>query len=501
MLKRKSNYIILLRIITLIIFISFSVFVPLTGCTLLKQTDSEDVSNQTGAGESTEETKEQDLPETTSQDTESSEQAAEIAEQEKIISDFDKLIEKNAMPDELIKYIDENLSKTAAPTMAVLLEKLEHVQKAYKEVATQYLFEGDGQQKLLEAFDSEEVLVEDNIDKITDENFKSDILKIINGGYRFINLEGLYYPIIDFEYLKKYSDYIDKEYNDYINIRAEESNKVYARDAALILSWDELAARMINAEKYLTLYGKETPRKIEVGNLLLLYFASYLYGQNNTPTRDSTTNTVLEEVIESYTNTISKNPDSETVKIIEGYLAELESNDYLFNDDIFDSISKHINELIKTYELDSTYMISEQLKYLSYPSENTAKGYIQLIDGKYTETYEDDSETVLSIKLTEFIAIGDLDGNGINDGAAILMEEPGGSGTFYYLHAINNGGFYIYSIASTFLSDRVKIEDIKIEDGKIYIDMVVHKEDDPMCCPTEEVTKIFELKDSYLEEL
>ena len=487
------------------IFLLVSVLIPLAGCKALAVTETGNTAaEQTKPVENTEEIEEENMAETTEADTESSGQAAEITEQEKIIAGFNKLFEENAMPDELIKYIDDNLSNTMPSTMTVLLDKLEHVQKAYIEIATQYLFEGDGQQKLINAFENEDEFTKDNIDKITDENLKSDILKILDGGYRFINLEGCYYPIIDFEYLKKYSGYIDKEYSDYINIRAEESNEVYARDAGLMISWDELAARMINAEKYISAYKNETHRRIETGNLMLLYFASYLYGQNNTPTRDWTTNTVFEEVIQSYNKTISDNIESEAAKIIKNYLEELKNTNYTFTDEIYDIIAGYINELIKIYELDSPYMISEQMKYLNFPSANSVNGYIQLTDGKYTEEInkQDGFKTELSITLSDFIATGDLDANGINDGAAVLIEKIGETDTFYYLHAIYNGGFYIYSIANAFLGDiMVKVGDIKIEDGKIYVDMSAYKESDPKCCPVEKVTKIFVLKDSYLEEV
>ena len=40
------------------------------------------------------------------------------------------------------------------------------------------------------------------------------------------------------------------------------------------------------------------------------------------------------------------------------------------------------------------------------------------------------------------------------------------------------------NIALTDLGDRVKINSLSIQAGKIIIDMVVHGPNDPACCPT-----------------
>ena len=483
------------RALYLIVFIILVLSVILSSCFQTPQTQtSEKIPGESpaeGTGSGVSEPEKQTSPE---EITGSTTTTTEKIDQEEIIRAFSTLVENNAMPDELIKYIDANLGNADAITMKALLEKLEYAQKKYEEIAMQYLFEGDGQQKLQEAFKSEEELIIENIGRLPDGNFKKDILKMFQGGYKFVNLEGSYYPIIDFEYLKKYSQFLDEEYNDYLDIRATESNWVYSRDAGLTISWEELAKRMINAEKYLVKYTAETPRRIEMGSLFSGYFAAYLYGQNNTPTRDYQTNIVYDEVIQSYEDTIAKNPQSFAVGLISDYLEELRNNDFVLSDNLLKSLNAYINSLIKEYLLDSSYAISEQMKNLNYPSEYAAFGYIRLSDGKYFEEYG--SGTSLLIKLSEFFDTGDLNGDGLNDGAAIIIEEPGNESVFYYLHAVYNGGFYIYSIAHSFLGDRVKIRDLVIEEGRIIVEMTVHSQEDPKCCPTEEIKSIFRL-DGY----
>ena len=57
----------------------------------------------------------------------------------------------------------------------------------------------------------------------------------------------------------------------------------------------------------------------------------------------------------------------------------------------------------------------------------------------------------------------------------------------------------LVDIANMNLGDRVQINSLAIEDGKIVVDIVTHGADDPMCCPTQEVVKRYELQDELVE--
>ncbi|MGD8404939.1 MAG: Gmad2 immunoglobulin-like domain-containing protein [Anaerolineales bacterium] len=108
---------------------------------------------------------------------------------------------------------------------------------------------------------------------------------------------------------------------------------------------------------------------------------------------------------------------------------------------------------------------------------------VQLEDGQY----QDDNLTstdYVSVTVTDFIVRGDLTGDGENEAAAIIAENYGGSGTFVFLvvyQFINGEAVFL---TSTFLDDRPLINDLAVEDSEIFVDMVIHAKDDPMCCPT-----------------
>jgi hypothetical protein len=53
-------------------------------------------------------------------------------------------------------------------------------------------------------------------------------------------------------------------------------------------------------------------------------------------------------------------------------------------------------------------------------------------------------------------------------------------------------------VASHFLGDRVKVKSITIEDSIILVHMTSHGPDDPLCCPTMDVTRAYVLDGEQL---
>ncbi|MGW8223902.1 MAG: COG3650 family protein [Syntrophobacteria bacterium] len=140
----------------------------------------------------------------------------------------------------------------------------------------------------------------------------------------------------------------------------------------------------------------------------------------------------------------------------------------------------------------------DELKSGEYRSEWSAKGKIKLSDGIYQEKIVPESATELVIKLSDKMAYGDLNGDGAEDAAVILISDPGGSGTFYDLAAVINSNGNPQHAASAFLGDRVKVEEVDISSGKIVVKMVIHKRNDPMCCPSLKVEQKYGLQGDEL---
>jgi hypothetical protein len=98
------------------------------------------------------------------------------------------------------------------------------------------------------------------------------------------------------------------------------------------------------------------------------------------------------------------------------------------------------------------------------------------------------------------IALGHLSNHQSKDAAVVYAYNTGGSGFFMMLGAVMNDQGKPNNIARTNLGDRVKINSLSIQAGKIIIDMVVHGPNDPACCPTVKKIAVYRLAGNKLVE-
>jgi hypothetical protein len=120
-------------------------------------------------------------------------------------------------------------------------------------------------------------------------------------------------------------------------------------------------------------------------------------------------------------------------------------------------------------------------------------GNVQLTNGEF-----ENEELRYMAKLVNrpgLIAMGDIDGDGEDDAAVLVTMNSGGSGQFVYLASMiqQNDGSY-ENVASTLLGDRVGVQNLAIEDGQIAVNMITHGPEEPLCCPTMEVTEVYNLR-------
>ncbi|MGB0389401.1 MAG: hypothetical protein ACPGWR_31645, partial [Ardenticatenaceae bacterium] len=149
----------------------------------------------------------------------------------------------------------------------------------------------------------------------------------------------------------------------------------------------------------------------------------------------------------------------------------------------------------------TTGVTVDALANAEYQSEWPAEGKAKLTDGVYEEQYDEESASVLLITLSEMKAFGDLNADGLEDAAAVLMTDGGGSGTFYDLAVVVDQDGEAQHVATQFLGDRVQLQTVSIEKGEIVVEMITHGADDPLCCPTQQVTQRYQLQGEQLVDL
>lgn len=123
---------------------------------------------------------------------------------------------------------------------------------------------------------------------------------------------------------------------------------------------------------------------------------------------------------------------------------------------------------------------------------------VQLTNGKHEEGTPG-GDNFLSVVMTDFIALGDLNGDGTNEVAALVSENYGGSGVFVFLavYASVNGTWTFQT--STMVDDRPRLNALSIDKGRIFLDATIHGPDEPLCCPTLRTTRHYRLVDNVLD--
>jgi len=100
--------------------------------------------------------------------------------------------------------------------------------------------------------------------------------------------------------------------------------------------------------------------------------------------------------------------------------------------------------------------------------------------------------------LEGFHVAGDLTGDGKPEEAVILWQNSGGSGTYYFLAVLEKKGKELVNIATTPLGDRVQILGGNIRKKRLELKVLRHGPDDPRCCPSQKVLRVWSLKGNKL---
>lgn len=247
-----------------------------------------------------------------------------------LIEEFNNLIGKNARLPEVAEFIAKNLSSVSSENAAVMVNKLEELQKGYLDKLSDKYYNGDVmQKKLIQQFKQGNDM--SKIDAIQDKELKDLLVETRDSGYKVETAEGTYFPIIDYTFFKKYSAKVTPDLKDYIDLMAVESDKVPVKDAGLMINWDEILKRAMNQEKFLNTH-KNSVKAAEVKEKRNQYLSFLLFGTNNTPLFSYETKTMVPEARNTYLNAVKNAEGSTVLKILTDYMELLKKSDYKFTD-------------------------------------------------------------------------------------------------------------------------------------------------------------------------
>lgn len=147
---------------------------------------------------------------------------------------------------------------------------------------------------------------------------------------------------------------------------------------------------------------------------------------------------------------------------------------YQLTEDRFEMVDETITELPAPLTYDEIANAQYELPEL---------GAIQLENGEYRNQYGDGASMVDTVGITD-VAMGDLNGDLVDDAAIVLWHSGGGTGTWIYLIAMLNSEDGPQQAGVIPLGDRTYLNRLGIRDGAVELDLLAHGPDDAACCPT-----------------
>lgn len=262
--------------------------------------------------------------------------------------EFKNLLNKKDNLNKILFYIEENIESVTNREADKMLLDLENYLENNIDRTKENMVKIDVNYELIKLGERELFFPEDRVIEIENNQLRELIKDSLNNNYKLINLEGDFYPIIDYKKLKKYNSYISNEMKEYIEIKSLDSEIPIAIDASLYISYSELVERILKIENYIKKYYKG--QKYE--NMMEIYSTNlwiYLSGLDNSPIYDYETGEIHEEILENYRE-VEKMEKKITGYIVKEYLESIEKNNYIIDQSIKDESVELVKESLNLLE-------------------------------------------------------------------------------------------------------------------------------------------------------
>jgi hypothetical protein len=284
---------------------------------------------------------------------------------EKVIKDINEMLMQQVPPFNALLFLDRNISLLEGKDADMAIDSVEKLLIIYQVKYSEMLSADEGQdyQKQLNDFvagygtiSNGEITMEQAA-HIWDKELSNLLDEIFKSGFKLVNFEGIWFAVIDYGRVLPYNSYLSEDYAASISFKAVESDKIYLKDAALKITWDEISARLLNAEDFLIRYP-ESEKYFEMAGKYYDYLAAYIIGTNNTPSFDYDTNKFKPEVLESYKNMVNNNKFAGffTVFLVKNLIKAIEENSYLMNGAVRDFIKKSNQEAEQYFGVKDPYV-------------------------------------------------------------------------------------------------------------------------------------------------
>ena len=273
-------------------------------------------------------------------------QEAEEDEKEMIMDEFRIIVEDERASAAVIKeFMDENLPVLGELEGNHMFDNLENALKREIGDIDRDLMELDPEGKLNELMGNSGQLGLEMIAQIEDEDLKAAVENAYDNHYKLISREGQVEAVIDYSSLKEYQEKVTDEWKEYIDIMAAESDQAPFSDGSLMITFDQLAERILSIENYLNRYVSG-PRQEELLELYENRLTAYYKGLPNTPIAAYDSGEILDNVYKSYENTAA-NEGYVTSSMIGEYRIAIRDNNMIVDDSIMALADQYIDESVR----------------------------------------------------------------------------------------------------------------------------------------------------------
>jgi heat shock protein HslJ len=132
---------------------------------------------------------------------------------------------------------------------------------------------------------------------------------------------------------------------------------------------------------------------------------------------------------------------------------------------------------------------------LTLHSKVVTPGPVTLREGEYRALAAPGAASAVAVRLTDKVAFG---GPGGDTAAIVVQSSLGGSGTFYELALLSRRAEGWVNTDTVLLGDRVRVRAVAIEESVVTVDLLTHGPGEPLCCPTAETRRRFEIRGGRL---
>ncbi len=360
--------------------------------------------------------------------------------QESIMQKFNDLLQMEKGVKSVLDFINNNISIISEEKASQMISEFENLQRNHLSRLEEQYYDNDLQKKIYKtyqnSFDLSKINDINELNKLDDHELKELLVETRNSGYKVETAEGMFFPIINYQFYQQYSTYLTTDMEEYVRIMSVESDQVPAKDAALVVGWNEVVNRALSQEEFIIQY----PDSIKLDNIKELYnkYLTFIfYGLNNTPLFSYDLKMIETEAWKIYSELVKSNQarNSSLLESLNQFLKLLERNDYKLTDEVKNYRKRVVEDIISSYNY-----TENNLKEIIAAMQNDINILKENCNGQkiHESNYGDSTQLTQVLKISDseiqFEAV-----NGITFSGNFKGHYTAGKSYPYYLDAAMGG--------------------------------------------------------------